>query len=159
MDTKTIFALTLFLGVSTPFSFSQESINSSGGDARGSGGSAAYSVGQVAFTFEKGAGGSMQQGVQQAFEIFTVGTEGDWSDVSLEVFPNPVSSVLIVKLKGKGPNASHLQLFDVQGRLCQEQKTTNHVSRLDLALLPQGTYFLNVSTDQGQKTSFTIIKN
>jgi hypothetical protein len=51
----------------------QESANVSGGDATGSGGTVAYSVGQVVYTTNTGSTGSVAQGVQHAFEIFTVG--------------------------------------------------------------------------------------
>ncbi|MBV1889111.1 MAG: HYR domain-containing protein, partial [Proteobacteria bacterium] len=44
----------------------QESINVSGGDATGTGGSSSYSVGQVFYTTNVGATGSVAQGVQQS---------------------------------------------------------------------------------------------
>ncbi|MFZ4545743.1 MAG: hypothetical protein ACOYOA_16960, partial [Saprospiraceae bacterium] len=53
----------------------QQSINSSGGNAKGAGGTIAYSVGQTVYTINKGIGGSAAQGVQHAYEILTVGTK------------------------------------------------------------------------------------
>ncbi len=52
---------------------SQESANASGGDATGSGGTVAYSVGQVVYTSNTSSSGTVDQGVQHAFEIYTVG--------------------------------------------------------------------------------------
>lgn len=46
----------------------QVSANASGGNASGSGGSVAYTVGQVFFTTNSGASGSMTPGVQQFFQ-------------------------------------------------------------------------------------------
>ena len=45
----------------------QQSANTGGGNAAGSGGSLAYTVGQPIFTTAEGTGGSTAQGVQQAF--------------------------------------------------------------------------------------------
>ena len=50
----------------------QESVNAYGGDAKGSGGTVAYSVGQIVYTTHTGATGSVAQGVQQAYEISVV---------------------------------------------------------------------------------------
>ncbi len=46
----------------------QESVNASGGDAMGVGGSASYSVGQVVYTTIGENGTTVAQGVQQAFQ-------------------------------------------------------------------------------------------
>ena len=53
------------------FAQAQESANSSGGDATGSGGTIAYSIGQVVYTTNTGSNGSVAKGVQHAYEIFT----------------------------------------------------------------------------------------
>jgi hypothetical protein len=54
------------------FTQAQESTNASGADVIGSGGSVAYSIGQVVYTTNTGSTGSVAQGVLHAFEIFTV---------------------------------------------------------------------------------------
>ena len=51
----------------------QESVNSTGGNATGSGGTVSYTIGQVGYTTNTGSNGSVAQGVQQAYEILTVG--------------------------------------------------------------------------------------
>ncbi|MFM2191538.1 MAG: hypothetical protein RLZZ118_495, partial [Bacteroidota bacterium] len=43
----------------------QQATTATGGDATGSGGSAAYSVGQIVYTTHTGTTGSVAQGVQQ----------------------------------------------------------------------------------------------
>ncbi|MDD4385781.1 MAG: hypothetical protein PHD06_11460, partial [Bacteroidales bacterium] len=68
------------LGVATllTFTFSlstvqaQESLNATGGNASGSGGSAGYSVGQMVYTTHIGTNGSVAEGVQQPYEISIV---------------------------------------------------------------------------------------
>ena len=64
----------------------QESANASGGVATGSGGTVAYSIGQVAYTTNTGSNGSVAQGVQHAYEIFTVGIKETELNISLTAF-------------------------------------------------------------------------
>jgi hypothetical protein len=76
----------------------QESINSAGGEALGSGGSAAYSIGQVVYTSNTSSNGILEQGVQHAYEIYTVGIKETAMNISLSVFPNPTFGNLELKV-------------------------------------------------------------
>lgn len=61
----------LIIGLSIS-SYAQESAHSAGGDIFGSGGSVAYSVGQVVYSTRVGVSGIEAQGVQQRYEIAKV---------------------------------------------------------------------------------------
>ena len=52
----------------------QQATTATGGDASGSGGTIAYSVGQEDYIGSSGATGSVSQGIEQAFEIFLLST-------------------------------------------------------------------------------------
>ena len=98
------------------FAQAQESANASGGDATGSGGTAAYSVGQVVYTTNTGASGTVSQGVQQAYEIFTVGIKETELNISLSVFPNPTADNLTLQISDYNNEKLSYQLFDMQGK-------------------------------------------
>ena len=49
--------------------YAQQATTASGGDASGSGGSVAHSVGQTVYTTNTGSNGSVAQGVEQPYEI------------------------------------------------------------------------------------------
>jgi hypothetical protein len=70
--------------------YSQESIVVAGGSGTGTGGSASYSVGQIAYTSLPGSGGSVSQGIQQPYEIATLGND-EFTEISLlmTAYPNP----------------------------------------------------------------------
>ena len=69
---SSIFLLTIWLARLQ----AQEATTATGGDATGNGGFASYSVGQVVYTNNTGAGGSVLQGIQQPYDISVVlGTE------------------------------------------------------------------------------------
>ena len=63
---KSIFLASVLLA--TQFVYSQEAIAASGSEAKGSGGSGSYTVGQTFYTTNTAATGSVSQGVQQPFE-------------------------------------------------------------------------------------------
>ncbi len=62
-----LFCLVLLLPVYFQSSFAQQGNVSAGGNATGSGGSVSFSVGQVFFSGNSGAGGYVNQGVQQSY--------------------------------------------------------------------------------------------
>ena len=51
----------------------QTSSNAAGGDATGTGGSVAYSLGQPFYITYTGSNSSVAQGVQQTYQIFSLG--------------------------------------------------------------------------------------
>ena len=138
----------------------QESTNATGGDATGSGGTAAYSVGQVVYTTNTDALGTVSQGVQQAYEIFTVGIKETELNISLSVFPNPTADNLTLQISNYNNEKLSYQLFDMQGKLVHNGQVTAEQTQINTASLPPATYFINVVNQENKKTqSFKIIKN
>jgi len=94
--------LLVFLAFSLSFSVqaqtSHQVLSATGGDASGSGGTVAYSVGQIVYTTNTGNTGSVAQGVEQAYEISSVGIKETALNISLSVFPNPTSDFLTLKV-------------------------------------------------------------
>ena len=139
----------------------QESFNAAGGDASGSGGTAAYSIGQLAYTSNTDATGSSAQGVQQAYEIFIVGLEqvSTWN-ISLKAFPNPTTHYLNLELNELPQNEDlFYQVFDVHGRLLSHVRITSELSQINMNDLIPATYFVNVVNQSNKKfQSFKIIK-
>ena len=90
IDKMTSLKITLVLHSSVSATLqihAQESVNASGGDALGSGGSSSYSIGQVFYSNYTGASGSEAQGVQQADETGCTGTEGCTDPVACNFDP------------------------------------------------------------------------
>ena len=56
---KRIFHLLLAVGLGVSSGYAQEAVTPSGGEATGTGGTASYSVGQIAYTTNTGANGSV----------------------------------------------------------------------------------------------------
>lgn len=138
----------------------QESANASGGDATGSGGTVAYSIGQVVYTTNTGSSGSVAQGVQHAYEIFTVSIEETTLKISLTLFPNPTTENLTLLISDYNNEKLAYQLFDVQGKLLSNGQVTAKQTQINTSTLPPATYFINVVNQENKKVqSFKIIKN
>ena len=138
----------------------QESANASGGDATGSGGTVAYSIGQVAYTTNTGSNGSVAQGVQHAYEIFTVGIKETELNISLTAFPNPTTENLTLQLSDYNNAKLSYQLFDMKGKQLGNGQIVAQQTQINMNGLPSATYFLNVVNQENKKfQSFKIIKN
>jgi hypothetical protein len=142
------------------FTQAQESVNASGGEATGSGGTAAYSIGQVVYTANTGSSGSVAQGVQHAYEIFPVGIKETKLNITLSVFPNPTAEHLILQVSDYNNEKLAYQLYDMHGKLLYNGQVTTQQSQINTAGLPSATYFIHVINQENQKVqTFKIIKN
>jgi hypothetical protein len=138
----------------------QESANASGGDATGSGGTVAYSIGQIVYTTNTGSSGSVAQGVQHAYEIFSVGIKETTLNISLTAFPNPTTENLTLQISDYNNEKLAFQLYDLQGKLLTSGLVTAQQTQINTASLPSATYFINVVNQENKKVqSFKIIKN
>lgn len=142
------------------FTQAQESTNASGGDVIGSGGSVAYSIGQVVYTTNTGGSGSVAQGVQHAYEIFSVGIKETELNISLTAFPNPTTENLTLQITDYNNEKLSYQLFDMQGKQLSNGQVTSQQTQINMNGLPSATYFINVVSHENKKfQSFKIIKN
>lgn len=140
-------------------SFAQESSNASGGDATGAGGTVAYSVGQIVYTTNTGTSGSVAQGVQHAYEIYTVSTNELFKDVSLEAFPNPVSDYLTVNLTDELNSQLSYAIMDINGKVIISKEIESSTSIIDITKLSVGSYFLRIITSENEIVKeFKIVK-
>ncbi len=138
----------------------QESTNAAGGNATGSGGTVAYSVGQVAYTTNTDNSGSTAQGVQHAFEIFIVGVKEPALNVELMAYPNPTSDNLFLQIGNFNNEKLSYQIFDTQGKLLSNGKIKFPLTQVNMNNLPSAIYFIKVVNEDNKNVqSFKIIKN
>ena len=151
----------LFLGLGLTGLQAQESVNATGGDALGSGGSASYSVGQVAYTTNTGTNGSVSEGVQQPFEISVVTgiEEAKGINLSVSAYPNPTTDYLTLDVKDVELLNLHFQMYDMNGKLLQNEKITGNQTSIVMSNLVPATYFVKVIQGNKEFKTFKIIKN
>ena len=151
----------LLLGLGLTGLQAQTSVNATGGDALGSGGSASYSVGQVVYTTNTGTNGSVAQGVQQAFEISVVTglEEAKGINLSVSAYPNPTTDYLTLEVKDVELLNLHFQMYDMNGKLLQNEKITGNQTSIVMSNLVPATYFVKVIQGNKEFKTFKIIKN
>lgn len=138
---------------------SQESTNSAGGDASGSGGTVAYSVGQIDYTSNSDASGTVSQGVQQAYEIFTLSTKEIEINMDLSVYPNPTTDNLTLQINDYNNEKWSYEFYDMQGKLVNSGQIIQEQTQVNTANLPAATYFIHVVNQEKKKVqSFKIVK-
>jgi hypothetical protein len=154
---KLVFLLALLLVAN--MAPAQETTNASGGDATGSGGSVAYSVGQVVYTTNTSSGGSVSQGVQHAYEINVVGIIDKQLNISLNVYPNPTSDVLTLQISKYNNEKLMYQLYDLNGKLLSSEQIIAQQTLINTSSLAVSTYFIDVFNQENKKLqSFKIFK-
>lgn len=141
-------------------SWAQATVAAAGNNATGSAGTASFSVGQVAYLNIQGTNGSVVQGVQHAYELYTVSTN-PISDIilSMTVFPNPVGEVIQLIVENENLENLYYQLYDLRGKLILDHKIDNRETSISMENMANSTYFLKVNNNNNELKTFKIIKN
>ena len=136
----------------------QQANVAAGGNASGSGGTVAYSVGQVVYTTHTGSTGTVAQGVQQPYEISTILGLDD-SFIQLSAYPNPTTHNLTLEVGNIENSTLYFQLCDLGGKIIERRKITNRTEIINMENLATAIYFLKVSNANIEVKTFKIIKN
>ena len=138
----------------------QQATTATGSDASGSGGTVAYSVGQIVYTTNTGTNGSVAQGVQQPYEISIVlGIDNHTINLELTAYPNPTTNFLTLNVGNAELSTLNFQLYDILGKLIESRKIISSSETIVTENLPSATYFLKVNNDNNEVKTFKIIKN
>lgn len=150
----------ILLGLGLPGLQAQEGVNTTGGNASGSGGSISYSVGQVLYQTH-GTYGSVAEGVQQPYEISVVTEIEDARGINFSVtaYPNPTADYLTLVVKDFKLSKLTFQLYDMHGKLLQNKKITRNQTSIFMSGLVPATYFVKVMQNNKEVKTFKVIKN
>ena len=154
----------LFTLLVSIFSFSyvqaQKNTVASGGEGSGSGGTVSYSVGQIDYIVQGSSGGNVNQGLQQPYELYTVGVAyvNEKINTELMVYPNPTTSDVILEMEQEHMENLNYFLFDAKGELLLSGKTIDTHTALPTSTFSSATYFLKVSNGTSVIKVFKIIK-
>lgn len=139
----------------------QESPITAGQHATGSNGSVSYTIGQVFYTSKTGANGSATEGIQQPY-LISVATEYEQIktvDLKISSYPNPSVDHLMLEIEDNTLESLHYQLYNLKGKLLQDNKVTSHKSRINMNTYTPSVYILKVLNENQTIKEFKIIKN
>ena len=155
---KIIIVLIIF-GCSIISIQAQQTTASAGGDASGIGGTFSYSIGQVVYTYNYGTDVIVAQGVQQPFEISTLGLDNYQINLVMQTYPNPTKDYLVLNVHALDLSNMIFQLYDVNGRLIETRTMFSPIETICMMNLPSSVYVLKVINNNKEVKSFKIIKN
>jgi hypothetical protein len=141
--------------------YAQVTMPVSGGVASGSGGSIAFSVGQLTYTTNTGSTGVVSQGVQQSYEIWitTESIEGKQITLSVSAFPNPTTDYLKLNIEaGEHPELIY-QLSDLNAKILENAIINGPEALIEMNKYAPSVYFLRVIKGDIIIKTFKIIKN
>ena len=155
---KTLLSVGILL-LSYAKTYAQKTTTAAGGDASGVGGTVAYSIGQVVYSTNTSASGSVSQGVQQAYEIFSAAINETELNIAISIFPNPTTEHLTLQIADYNNEKWSYLLYDAQGKLLSKEFITAKLTEIKTIRLSAASYFLDVVNQDNEKMhSFKIIK-
>ena len=162
MKQKHLFLTVLCVGF-VMFGMAQSAIVPVGGDAQSSSGSVSYTVGQIAVQTTANSNGSISvaEGVQQPYEIQTVGVD-DYPQIVLDaiVYPNPTENLAQLKLNGFEipDDGLRANLFDGNGKMLQSFPVTDDLTSFQIGQYATGTYYLEVKEGKRTLKTFKVVR-
>jgi hypothetical protein len=151
-------AVLLACGCTCSYVNAQNSINASGGEAAGSGGTSSYSVGQICYYMFTGSGGASAEGVQQPIELFPGGNVEMPDEVIINTYPNPTGGEVLVHIPEPVAENTGYYIYNIQGMLVKSGMLTSGLTSLCFASLPSAVYILHISVDNNNTYICKIIK-
>jgi hypothetical protein len=140
--------------------YAQQAVPASGGNATGSGGSASYTIGQVGYVTAVGAGGTSQQGVQQAYDFVVVSAPAiEEVTIAISVFPNPAIDRIVLDVEVDKLKNPSFHLFDMNGKRIRDERIAQSQTSIPMDNVASGMYFLTVMDGEKEMKKFKVIKH
>ena len=95
--------------------------------------------------------------MQQTFVLTLLGGI-ETNPFELATFPNPTTDVITLKAQQYHGEKLQYQLYDLEGRLIDQQDIVSGETQIDLSQQPSNIYLLRVSDDRSMTTTFKIVK-
>ena len=145
--------------------YAQETITTTGGEATGNAGTVSYTIGQIAVQTVANSNASVSEGVQQPYEIQTIGVD-NYPQITLDakVYPNPTADRLILSIGSSvgannySPLPLQAALFNNSGQHIRTLNVTDVQTDIDMTDLSSGTYYLRVTDEKQTLKTFKVVK-
>ena len=153
----------IFLTICCTVGFAQSAIVPLGGDSQNNSGSVSYTVGQIAVktTTNSNSSISVAEGVQQPYEITTVGLDKYPQFVlNAVVYPNPTDNLIQMQLNGfEFPiDGLRANLYDGNGKLLQTSSVITEISTFQIGQYATGNYLLELRDKNRILKTFKVIR-
>lgn len=157
---KRIFSLAiLFSAANFSIAYSQHALASSGNIISGNGGTVSFTVGQIDYASFDGTTGSIEQGVQHAYEIYLVSAiEVANSNFVVSIYPNPTSDIINLHVEDSRFESISYKLYGIGGKLLESNPIEAKQIQIRMAGYPADLYFIQIYKDSQHLKTFKVIK-
>ncbi len=151
--------MTALISVAT-IAAGQQVVSSAGASATGTNVQLSWNLGEPVIETFTGSSVILTQGLLQTKLVVTDISPLVLQEMTLLVYPNPVSSSLRLDVRGDVPANLSFSLLDLNGKQLLNRQVESLPELIDMAIYPRGVYLMNV-TSAGEKSLkiFRIIKN
>ena len=163
LEMKQIPILIAFLAYFGTTVFAQSAIVPVGGDAQSNNGSVGYTVGQIAVQTSANSNSSISvaEGVQQPYEIMTVGVD-EYPQIVLNaiVYPNPTENLIQLQLNGVEipMDGFRANLYDGNGKLLQTVSVIEDITSFQIGQYATGTYYMELRDGKRVLKTFKVVR-
>lgn len=137
----------------------QNAVVPTGAEGTGSGGTLSYTIGQVAFNRPGSLSGTVAEGVQQPFEVFSTSIADEATQVHATITPNATGTGVEVMLGAPLNGPVRVELTDATGRLLMTDRMKGSSIAVPMEALPAALYLVSLEHEGRTIASFKIIKN
>ena len=112
----------------------------------------------VVYTANASGTTNISQGVQQGYDITTVGISTTDKNITLTVFPNPTTDDLKLEISETGGENLDYILTDAQGKHIKTGAVKNNETHIEMKALANGIYFIQVNESNKHLKTFKVVK-
>lgn len=139
-----------------------QTVSTAGGNASGAGGSSiSYTIGQITYSLKTASEWTVQEGVQQPYEISELKVDIHSSEeIALEykVYPNPAHEYFRLTITPCPEVPVRFRLFNNNGILLLDKEVISEVTEISLEDFLSTVYFLRIYINDKEVKIFKIVK-
>ena len=138
-------------------SLSQEVILTAGNSSVSSTSTLHWTLGQIVTGTEEEGSTTLIQGFHQSTVIVTNIYDVERNDCEIDIYPNPVTDILSVKVKSALNKPISAHIINSFGKKVQVIPSIKRVDKVDVSKLPQGIYHISFYYDNLLQQTYKII--
>lgn len=150
-----------FFCMSAIFCNAQVALVATGNNGSSSSGTISYSVGQVAYTSSSASNISVNQGVQQPFEIFDLAgvVTQKTSKYNISLFPNPAENYITLTLDSLNVKELSFRIIDLSGKIMTQGVLIGPSTQIPVDRFAEGSYMVYILKRNELVHSFLLVKH
>jgi len=116
-----------------------------------------FSIGQIDYSTEIGAGIKITEGLQQPYKVSVIADTSN--NPTISIYPTLTNDFVTLSFQNTNIENITYKLYDVLGKLIEKQKINDNQTYISFQMLADAMYFIKVFDGNNEVKTFKIIKN